>query len=170
MAARPCSPSSTPFTSTPRALPSTRRRASFVTALSWLKNSAASIQGNDQRQRLLPTRFHGVGGLDKGLKTLQGRTRNWAYFSFGHKYPLEAEVSKSPTFACNKCHQDSAKQDWVFTQNYNVLPAAAPRRSEGKPGASQARAPLRKNHPAYHRRCTPCSLTFPVGRSSAACS
>ena len=49
------------------------------------------------------------------------------YFSFGHKYPLKAEVSKSPTFACNKCHQDSAKQDWVFTQNYNVLPAAAPR-------------------------------------------
>ena len=29
--------------------------------------------------------------------------------------------------ACNKCHEDSAKQDWVFTQNYNVLPAAAPR-------------------------------------------
>jgi hypothetical protein len=71
--------------------------------------------------------FTGLAVSIKDSKRFKDEPGNWAYFSFGHKYPLEAEVSKSPTFACNKCHQDSAKQDWVFTQNYNVLPAAAPR-------------------------------------------
>jgi hypothetical protein len=71
--------------------------------------------------------FTGLEATIKDSKRFKDEPGNWAYFSFGHKYPLEAEVSKSPTFACNKCHQDSAKQDWVFTQNYNVLPAAAPR-------------------------------------------
>jgi len=71
--------------------------------------------------------FRGLEASIKDSKRFKDEPGNWAYFSFGHKYPLEAEVSKSPTFACNKCHQDSAKQDWVFTQNYNVLHAAAPR-------------------------------------------
>ena len=71
--------------------------------------------------------FTGLAVSMKDSKRFKDEPGNWAYFSFGHKYPLKAEVSKSPTFACNKCHQDSAKQDWVFTQNYNVLPAAAPR-------------------------------------------
>ena len=72
-------------------------------------------------------KFTGLEATIKDSKRFKDEPGNWAYFSFGHKYPLKAEVSKSPTFACNKCHQDSAKQDWVFTQNYNVLPAAAPR-------------------------------------------
>src|SRR3954453_7136384 len=71
--------------------------------------------------------FTGLAVSIKDSKRFKDEPGNWAYFSFGHKYPLEAEVPKSPTFACNKCHQDSAKQDWVFTQNYNVLSAAAPR-------------------------------------------
>ena len=71
--------------------------------------------------------FTGLAVSIKDSKRFKDEPGNWAYFSFGHKYPLKAEVSKSPTFACNKCHQDNAKQDWVFTQNYNVLPAAAPR-------------------------------------------
>jgi hypothetical protein len=71
--------------------------------------------------------FTGLEATIKDSKRFKDEPGNWAYFSFGHKYPLEAEVTKSPTFACNKCHQDSAKQDWVFTQNYNVLSAAAPR-------------------------------------------
>jgi Cytochrome P460 len=71
--------------------------------------------------------FTGLAVSIKDSKRFKDEPGNWAYFSFGHKYPLEAEVSISPTFVCNKCHQDSAKQDWVFTQNYNVLPASAPR-------------------------------------------
>ena len=31
------------------------------------------------------------------------------------------------TAACNQCHQDNAqKDDWVFSQDYPVLRAAAP--------------------------------------------
>jgi Cytochrome P460 len=71
--------------------------------------------------------FTGLAVAIKDSKRFKDEPGNWAYFSFGYKYPLPAEVSKSPTVACNKCHQDSAKQDWVFTQNYNVLGAAAPR-------------------------------------------
>jgi hypothetical protein len=53
-------------------------------------------------------------GVDFGADTPQppGAAGSWHE---NRKYPLEAEVSKSPTIACNKCHQDSAKQDWVFT-------------------------------------------------------
>ena len=47
------------------------------------------------------------------------------YAPDGSKVTVTRDVIKTAT--CNKCHQDSAKQDWVFTQNYNVLPAAAPR-------------------------------------------
>jgi Cytochrome P460 len=71
--------------------------------------------------------FTGLAVAIKDSKRFKDEPGSWAYFSFGYKYPLPAEVSKSPTVACNKCHQDSAKQDWVFTQNYNVLGAAAPR-------------------------------------------
>ncbi len=71
--------------------------------------------------------FTGLAVAIKDSNRFKEEPGNWAYFNFGYKYPLKAEVTKSPTFACNKCHQDNAKQDWVFTQNYNVLRAAAPR-------------------------------------------
>ena len=71
--------------------------------------------------------FTGLEVSIKDSKRFKDEPGNWAYFSFGHKYPLKAEVSKNATFACNKCHQDNAKQDWVFSQYYPVLPAAAPR-------------------------------------------
>jgi hypothetical protein len=31
-----------------------------------------------------------------------------------------------PAAMCNKCHQDNARTDWVFSQYYPVLRAAAP--------------------------------------------
>ena len=68
--------------------------------------------------------FAGLAVTIKDSKRFKDEPGYWAYFNFGYKYPLEVEVAKSPASACNKCHQDSAKQDWVFTQNYNVLPAA----------------------------------------------
>jgi len=69
-----------------------------------------------------------ITGLDttiKDSKRFKDEPGSWAYFSFGHKYPLKKEAAKNPTSACNQCHQNNAKQDWVFTQYYPVLRAAA---------------------------------------------
>jgi hypothetical protein len=62
----------------------------------------------------------------KDSKRFKDEPGYWAYFDFGAKYPLKAEVAKSPASACNQCHQNNAKTDWVFTQYYPVLRAAAP--------------------------------------------
>jgi hypothetical protein len=70
--------------------------------------------------------FTGLEVSIKDSKRFKGDPGNWAYFSFGHKHPLKAEVSKNAVAACNQCHQDNAKTDWVFSQYYPVLRAAAP--------------------------------------------
>jgi hypothetical protein len=62
----------------------------------------------------------------KDSKRFKDEPGSWAYFDFGAKYPLKAEAAKSPASSCNQCHQDNAKTDWVFTQYYPVLRAAAP--------------------------------------------
>ena len=49
---------------------------------------------------------------------------NWAYFSFGHSYPLADSAAPFPAAACNSCHLASAADDFVFTQYYPVLRAA----------------------------------------------
>ena len=49
---------------------------------------------------------------------------NWAYFSFGHSYPLADSSAPFPAAACNACHDAAAADDWVFTQYYPVLRAA----------------------------------------------
>jgi hypothetical protein len=73
-------------------------------------------------------KFTGLEATIKDSKRFKDEPGNWAYFSFGHKYPLKAEVSKNSVAACNQCHQDNAqKDDWVFSQYYPVLRAAAPR-------------------------------------------
>ena len=51
---------------------------------------------------------------------------NWAYFSFGHSYPLADKAKAFPTASCNACHAASAADDFVFTQDYPVLRAAKP--------------------------------------------
>jgi Cytochrome P460 len=71
--------------------------------------------------------FTGLETAIKDSKRFKDEPGYTAYFSFGHKYPLKAEVAKNATSACNKCHQDNAKTDWVFSQYYPVLRAAAPR-------------------------------------------
>src|SRR5262245_27135425 len=69
--------------------------------------------------------FTGLEATIKDSKRFKDEPGNWAYFSFGHKYPLKEEVSKNSVAACNKCHQDNAaKDDWVFSQVYPVLRAA----------------------------------------------
>ena len=71
-------------------------------------------------------KFTGLEAAIKDSKRFKDEPGNWAYFSFGHKYPLKAEVPKNTVAACNKCHEDNAKKDdWVFSQDYPVLRAAA---------------------------------------------
>jgi len=73
--------------------------------------------------------FTGLEAAIKDSKRFKDEPGNWAYFSFGHKYPLKPEVPKSATAACNKCHQDNVeKDDWVFSQDYPVLRDAAPKK------------------------------------------
>ena len=69
--------------------------------------------------------FTGLETAIKHSKRFKDEPGNWAYFSFGHNYPLKTEVAKNAAAACNKCHQDSAKKDFVFSQYYPVLRAAA---------------------------------------------
>jgi hypothetical protein len=68
----------------------------------------------------------GLEAAIKDSKRFKDEPGHWAYFSFGHKYPLLAESSMKPASACNKCHEDNAKTDWTFIQYYPVLRAAAP--------------------------------------------
>jgi len=68
-----------------------------------------------------PGEFNGIAATVKDSKRFPKEPGNWAYFSFGAgKTTAEA----LPTASCNKCHQDNAAGDWVFTQFYPVLRAA----------------------------------------------
>jgi hypothetical protein len=70
--------------------------------------------------------FTGLEASIKDSKRFKDEPGNWAYFNFG-KHPLKTEVSKEAVDSCNSCHQDNATTDWVFSQYYAVLRAAAPR-------------------------------------------
>jgi hypothetical protein len=71
--------------------------------------------------------FRGLEASIKDSKRFKDEPGSWAYFSFGHKYPLKAEATKQAAASCNACHQTSAAKDYVFSQYYPVLRAAAPR-------------------------------------------
>lgn len=71
--------------------------------------------------------FTGLEATIKDSKRFKDEPGYWAYFSFGHKYPLKKEVTKGAVASCNQCHADNAKTDWVFSQYYPVLRAAAPK-------------------------------------------
>jgi hypothetical protein len=71
--------------------------------------------------------FRGLEASIKDSKRFKDEPGNWAYFSFGHRYPLKAEVAKNGAASCNACHQSSAADDYVFSQYYPVLRASAPR-------------------------------------------
>jgi hypothetical protein len=45
----------------------------------------------------------------------------WAYFSFGHSYPLAGATKPQKVANCAACHQERAADDFVFTQYYPVL-------------------------------------------------
>ena len=71
--------------------------------------------------------FIGLETAVKDSKRFKDEPGNWAYFTFGHHYPLKEETAKQSTVACNSCHQASAASDFVFSQYYPVLRAAAPK-------------------------------------------
>ncbi len=70
--------------------------------------------------------FIGLETLVKDSKRFASEPGNWAFFSFGHKYPLAATTVAQPRAACSSCHQANAQSDYVFTQYYPVLRAAKP--------------------------------------------
>jgi hypothetical protein len=72
--------------------------------------------------------FTGLETAIKDSNRFKDEPGYWAYFSFGHEYPLKKEVSKGAVASCNQCHETNAgKTDWVFSQYYPVLRAAAPK-------------------------------------------
>jgi len=68
--------------------------------------------------------FAGLEATIKDSKRFPDEPGNWAYFSFGHKFPYANTAKVFPTKACNSCHEASAADDFVFTQYYPVLRAA----------------------------------------------
>ncbi len=80
--------------------------------------------------------FTGLEATIKDAKRFAKEPGNWAYFSFGHEYPLAGVADAFPTSACNACHQASAAEDFVFTQYYPVLRAA--RATSGKTMAKES--------------------------------
>lgn len=84
--------------------------------------SAAEVSGVGYFQG----EFSGLELAVKDSKRFADEPGNWAYFSFGHKAPpYEKTAEAFPAAACNACHEASADTDFVFTQFYPVLRAAA---------------------------------------------
>lgn len=93
--------------------------------------------------------FTGLEATVKDSKRFKDEPGHWAYFSFGHSYPLAETAAAFPTAACNACHAASAAQDFVFTQYYPVLRSArgseAGSASEAGSGESKAKPARRQN-------------------------
>lgn len=64
--------------------------------------------------------FIGLEVSMKDSKRFPSEPGNWAYFSFGHKYPLKADAAKSGATSCNSCHDRNAK-NFVFSDVLPVL-------------------------------------------------
>ncbi len=82
--------------------------------------------------------FIGLEATIKDAKRFAKEPGNWAYFSFGHEYPLADVADAFPVAACNACHAASAATDYVFTQYYPVLRAA--RATSGKMMAKKSKS------------------------------
>ena len=68
--------------------------------------------------------YTGLEAAIKDSKRFKDEPGHWAYFTFGHSYPLADTAEAFPASACNACHEASAAEDFVFTQFYPVLRAA----------------------------------------------
>jgi hypothetical protein len=87
--------------------------------------------------------FTGLEHSVKDSKRFGGESKGWAYFTFGHKYPLKEQATRQPFANCSQCHVANAKDDEVFTQYYPVLRAAKPM----KPGMWPAGPKGERNPP-----------------------
>ena len=85
-----------------------------------LVGSTSAVSGNGY----FMGEFTGLEATIKDSRRFKDEPGNWAYFSFGHSYPLADSAAAFPTAACNACHQASAAEDFVFTQYYPTLNAA----------------------------------------------
>lgn len=79
-------------------------------------------------------------GLEATIKSAEhfpDEPGNWAYFSFTNPAggPLSKTAEPFATKDCNACHQNSAAEDFVFTQYYPVLRAAKDE-ERAEPGAA----------------------------------
>ncbi len=70
--------------------------------------------------------FTGLEVSIKDKSRFKDEPGNWAFFSFGHEYPLAATAAPQPAANCAACHGNLADEDYVFTQYYPVLRAAKP--------------------------------------------
>ncbi len=98
--------------------------------------------------------FIGLEAAVKDSNRFPDEPGNWAYFSFGHSYPLADTAEKFPAAACSSCHEAAAADNGVFTQYYPVLRAAkGPRQSSlGSPSsASPSGAAMRSGDESYDR-------------------
>ena len=68
--------------------------------------------------------FIGLEAAVKDSKRFPKEPGYWAYFSFGHSYPLASKAKAQKTASCAACHVGLAADDMVFTQYYPVLRAA----------------------------------------------
>ena len=68
--------------------------------------------------------FTGLEVAIKDAERFPDEPGHWAYFSFGHEYPLAPTASSQPVASCSACHGGLADDDYVFTQYYPVLRAA----------------------------------------------
>jgi hypothetical protein len=76
--------------------------------------------------------FTGLEVSIKDGKRFADEPGNWAYFSFGHKYPLKAKASKNNVASCNSCHDQNAK-NFVFSDVYPVLKDVLAKAKKDKP-------------------------------------
>ncbi|HVT28556.1 MAG TPA: cytochrome P460 family protein [Lacipirellulaceae bacterium] len=71
--------------------------------------------------------FNSLEVAIKDSRRYKDEPGHWAYFSFEYKPTVEKEAAPHNTVSCNKCHQDFAEEDFVFSQDYPVLRAAKPK-------------------------------------------
>jgi len=87
--------------------------------------------------------FIGLEATIKSEKLFPNEPGNWAYFSFStpdHK-SLKETAKAFPAASCNACHENSAADDFVFTQYYPVLRAG---KATGKDAVGGVKSSLGK--------------------------
>lgn len=69
--------------------------------------------------------FIGLEAAVKDSKRFPKEANGWAYFSYGHAYPLEKKAKAQPQASCAQCHLTAPGGGMVFSQYYPVLRARA---------------------------------------------